>query len=376
MATPEQAPARRPADRARLVGVDLARAVAVAGMMTVHVLPEDAPGVPGALYDLAHGRASGLFAVLAGLSLGLTTRRTGPGGRDRAAARVSIAVRGLLIAVLGLLLVDAGSRIAIILMYYGVAFLVVLPVLFLPLRALAPLAGAWFVLGPLVGAGVRGAYGLTPEWEQPTLLSLAAPGHLLQTLLLTGYYPVLGWTAYLLLGLALSRLDLRSPRTAVGVLALGAVLAAGSWLVAGLAAAAAPLDVSAGDFHGTAPTGSWWWQTAVEPHSGTPLDLLHTAGSGLVVLGALLLLPAAVTRFLRPVAAFGALPLTIYTAHVVALAAHPGDTPGLLGAHVLVGVAFATLWRSLLGRGPLERVVGQVATGAAELVRGPVDVRR
>jgi len=371
VATPAQALVPRPVGRSRLVGVDLARAVAIAGMMTIHVLPEDAPGLPGVLYALAHGRASGLFAVLAGLSLGLSTRRTGPGRRERAAARVSVAVRGVLIALLGLLLVDVGSVVAIILMYYGLAFVVVLPALFLPRRVLAALAGAWFLLGPVAGALLRGAYGLPAEWEQPTLLSLADPVHLLQTLALTGYYPVAGWTAYLLLGLALSRLDLRAAVTAVRVLALGAVLAAGSWLVAGALATRAPFDVSAGDFHGTAPADSWWWLTAVEPHSGTPLDLLHTAGCGLVVLGALLLLPHAVTRFLSPVAAFGALPLTMYTAHVVALAAHPGDTPGLLGAHVLVGVAAATAWRPLLGRGPLEQAVGAVAAGAAELVRGP-----
>ncbi|NAZ88806.1 heparan-alpha-glucosaminide N-acetyltransferase domain-containing protein, partial [Kineococcus indalonis] len=183
----------------------LARAVAIAGMMTAHVVPEGAPGLPGALFDLADGRASGLFGVLAGVSLGLSTRRTPPAARPRSAARLGIAVRGALVALLGLALVSAGSRVAIILPYYGVAFLLVLPVLWWPARRLAVLAAAWLVAGPVAGWWLRAAHALEPTYQQPTLLDLAHPLELLRTLLLTGYYPVLGWTGYLLLGLAVAR---------------------------------------------------------------------------------------------------------------------------------------------------------------------------
>ncbi|MEZ0494197.1 heparan-alpha-glucosaminide N-acetyltransferase domain-containing protein [Kineococcus sp. TBRC 1896] len=363
----------------RLVGVDLARAVAVAGMMAVHVLPgQEAPGAAGALYSLAHGRASGLFAVLAGLSLGLATRRD---GHDRAAARTSVLVRGLLVALLGLLLVDAGGRVAVILPYYGVAFAVVLPFLWWPARRLAVLGVAWLALAPLLSFAVRRAAGLPSQYEQPTLGWLTRPGDLLETLALTGYYPVVGWAGYLVLGLAVSRVDLRASAGALRVLGVGAVLAAAAWLASGvllgpgggLAALRVVAGPSAGpdgtDFYGTVPTDSPWWLAVVAPHSGTPFDLLHTAGTALVVIGAACLLPAAVTRFLVPVAAVGAMPLTVYTGHVLALAGTDEQSLRLWGLHVVVALVGATAWRLVAGRGPLEVVVGQVASAAGSPLR-------
>ncbi|MGI4894510.1 MAG: heparan-alpha-glucosaminide N-acetyltransferase domain-containing protein [Janthinobacterium lividum] len=352
--------------------MDLARAAAIAGMMTVHILPAEAPGVAGVLYDVAHGRASGLFAVLAGLSLGLSTRRFGASARERAGARSSVVVRGALIALLGLALVSADSRIAIILPYYGVAFVVVLPFLWWPLRRLWILAGSWLALAPMAGWWLRSVYGLPPETTQPTLASLVDPLVLLRTLSLTGYYPVIGWAGYLLLGLAVSRMDLRSRSSAVRLLGSGAVLAGGSWIASGLllgplGGSAAltrrygPFALDLQDYYGTVPSDSAWWLGVVAPHSGTPLDLLHTAGTALGVIGLVCLLPAAVTRVLVPVAALGSMPLTIYTAHVLALAAYPAETLSLLAVHVMVGVLVATAWRAGVGRGPLERIVGEAA---------------
>jgi hypothetical protein len=360
------------------VGVDLARAVAVVGMMAVHVLPgEEAPGIAGLLYSLAHGRASALFGVLAGLSLGLSTRR----GRDhRTAARTGVVVRGLLVALLGLLLVDAGSRIAIILAYYGVAFVVVLPFLWWPARRLAVLAGGWLAAAPLASFALRDVYALPAQYEQPTVAWLARPGDLLETLTLTGYYPVIGWAGYLLAGLAVSKVDLRSPVVATQVLGAGALAAGGAWIVGAVLLGPAggrdalterygPFVLQLQEYYGTVPTGSRWWLAVVAPHSGTPFDLLHTAGVALAVIGAACLLPAAVTRFLRPVAAVGSMPLTVYTGHVVGLAAWPADTMTTLLVHVLVAVMFATAWRAAVGRGPLEILVGRAASGADLVVR-------
>ncbi|WP_432520047.1 heparan-alpha-glucosaminide N-acetyltransferase domain-containing protein [Kineococcus sp. SYSU DK006] len=373
------ASARRRTTSTRIAGVDLARAAAIAGMMAVHVLPPGAAGAAGTLYEVAHGRASGLFAVLAGLSLGLTTRSAGGSARARAGARLEVVVRGALVAVLGLALVSAGSRIAVILPYYGLAFVAVLPFLWWPARRLAVVAVGWLLLAPVASYALRAVHALPARTEQPVLTDLPRPGELLQTLLLTGYYPVLGWTGYLLLGLAVSRLDLRAPRQAVQVAGAGALLAGAAWIASGLLlgpagggarlrALAGPSALQLQEFYGTVPTTSRWWLAVVAPHSGTPPDLLHTAGTALLVIGLLCLLPPLLTRFLQPLSAFGGMPLSVYTAHVLALAAYPGDTATLLALHVLVGIVLATAWRAAAGRGPLETLVGTAAGGAGALI--------
>jgi uncharacterized membrane protein len=57
----------------RISGIDVARALAIVGMVMVHVGPQDAgkPGIAAQAYRLSHGRASILFVVLAGIGVSL-----------------------------------------------------------------------------------------------------------------------------------------------------------------------------------------------------------------------------------------------------------------------------------------------------------------
>ena len=64
----------------RVMGVDVARGLALFGMMSVHVFPAlDADGSASWAYRISAGRASALFAVLAGLSLMLAHGPRGDG---------------------------------------------------------------------------------------------------------------------------------------------------------------------------------------------------------------------------------------------------------------------------------------------------------
>jgi uncharacterized membrane protein len=62
----------------RVVGVDVARALALVGMMATHILPGLEQGQVSFSHQLAAGRASALFAVLAGVSLVLVAGRRTP----------------------------------------------------------------------------------------------------------------------------------------------------------------------------------------------------------------------------------------------------------------------------------------------------------
>lgn len=357
-------PRRRPD---RVAGVDIARGVALLGMAAVHVLPaEDADGSASFADTVASGRSAALFAVLAGVGLALAYGRR-PGARAAAA----VAVRAALIGLVGLGLGLLDSGVAVILAYYAVFFLLALPWLRAGLRTLLVSAGLIALVVPFVSQQVRDSL---PDRDtaSPDFADLREPGQLLSELLLTGYYPAAAWVAYLLVGLAVGRLALRSRRTATGLVVAGAVTAlAGHALSALLLGPLGGYDqlgevvrprgertvedvVDAARF-GNVPTDSTWWLAVDARHTTTPLDLLATTGVAVAVLGLALLLSG---RLLTPLAAAGSMPLTLYSAHVLVLATTEADDPTRYYLVQVVGaLVAATLWRRWVGRGPLETVV-------------------
>ncbi|MGI8987920.1 MAG: heparan-alpha-glucosaminide N-acetyltransferase domain-containing protein [Nocardioidaceae bacterium] len=350
------------ASRRRIAAVDAARALALIGMFAVHLLPGTDPDGSVSTSDLVfRGRSAAAFAVLAGVALSLT-------GRTSAAGLV---VRAALIGVLGLLLGSLDSGIAVILAYYAVLFLLVIPLVGLRTRVLAASTVLVAVGVPVLSHVVRG--GLPPKrGPSPDGGDLAEPATLVTELLLTGYYPALAWTAYLCAGLAVGRLDLRSRRIAVWLGGAGVALAVGSVAVSQLllslapARAALPADASGVLVSGTTPPTTWWWLATMGPHSSTPLDLAHTIGAALALLGLLLLLEPLAGRALVPLAWLGSMTLTLYSLHVLAVAdgVGPQDPEELFAVHVVVALLVGIGVRSHVARGPLEHVVS-VASNAA-----------
>jgi hypothetical protein len=370
----------------RLAGVDVARCLALIGMAATHIFPSTDPdGSVHLSHTIAAGRASALFALLAGVSLALATGgRTPPQARALWAARAGVAVRAACLVALGLLLGRVDSPPLVILAYYGLLFVVALPVLGLRAGPLAGLAVGAAVVTPVVSHLLR-------QGVDPTPIAEPWGADLLTELLLTGTYPVLSWTTYLLAGMALGRSDLRRLPSALRITVVGAVLA-----VAATALSAWLLDAVGGadrlartigsttdevtrslgtGLFGTTPREDWRWLVVSAPHSGTTLDLVHTTGSAMAVLGACLLLARLLPRLaLLPFAAAGSMTLSLYTAHVLALADGSPfltrDARTLWLAHVAVALAVATVWRTGIGRGPLEALVAWLSGSARRAVTG------
>ena len=337
----------------RLLGVDAARAVALAGMFATHTLPlVDDDGAPSMTGLLADGRSSALFAVLAGVGIALSTRGLAD-GRAHAAAGAGLVVRGALVGLLGLALAGLDPPVAVILAYYGLLFAVAVPLLRLRAPALAAGAAVMVVAGPVLSHLLRAGLPDGPG-PQADLGSLADPGQLFLTLTLTGYYPVLPWTAYLLAGMAVGRLDLRTPRVAGALAAGGAALAVAASVSSAVLRATGNVPEVTGRQYGSTPPTTWWWLAVDTPHSATPFDLAHTTGTALAVIGLALLLPRAV---LWLPAAVGAVPLTLYTGHVLWLAAQPTDGLPTLLVHLAAAVVTGVVLRLCGVRGPLETAV-------------------
>jgi Predicted membrane protein len=331
----------------RLFGLDAARGVALLGMFVAHTVV-----VSGEL--VVDGRSAILFATVAGVSLGLITGGATPPPRGtRSEARMTVLVRGCVLVLLGLALTTfLRPPIAVILDFYGFAFLLLIGPLFARRLVLAAIAAVVAVAAPpLVGLARDAA----------AFEDLAPPVQLFARWLTHGEYPMLVWIAYLLFGLILARSDLRTRLTAAAALVVGTVAAilgySAAALVPGLTAAA---------------------------HSDSSLEVLASGGVAVAIIGALSLLDsatgegeraAAVLRVvLSPVAAAGSMSLTLYVAHAVVLAVVRDALAGsgqwtmpdwVLPTLVVGALVFAAVWRRLVGPGPLEaglRVVTRLVT--------------
>jgi uncharacterized membrane protein len=377
----------------RIVGVDVARCLALIGMMATHILDaEDGDGHVTVMQQIAGGRASALFAVLAGVSLALVTGRERPlSGRALNAARVGVVVRAVIIGMIGLSIGGLDSHVAVILTYYAVLFVLATPFLGLRWPTLALLAAVWSVAGPALSYLIR-PHLPTFTGEVPSFESLGHPWQLFSEITFTGYYPAVPWLTYVLAGMAIGRLALPTARTAARVALIGAGVALAAWGTSWLLVHRAggfvrlvdtlppndfvsrwPLDFTlVHGFYGNTPTTSWWWQTVSSPHSTTPFDLLHTTGSAFVVIGLCVLAGLVLPRVLGFVFGAGTMTLTLYTAHVVALGEGIGPErgPTLYAWHVAVALVVGAFWRTAVGSGPLEWLTTYISRGAADAVRG------
>ncbi|QHC59702.1 DUF418 domain-containing protein [Rathayibacter sp. VKM Ac-2760] len=337
----------------RIVGLDVARGLAVLGMFAAHLAPAEREMI----WD---GRSAVLFAVLAGVSIGLMS-----GGAKRSTRPLldtaSILLRGLYLLVIGVALTLLGTPIAVILPHYGLMFVVAALLMFLPRAVLAVLAAGFAIAGPLLVDRIVTA-------ENDWIGTLSPADALLAQLpltWLTQYYPVPSWLAYVMLGLLIARCDIRSATTQ-------------RWLTIG-GAIAAVLGYGVGLALGG--------PESVEAHSSTTAEILGAGGVAAVAIGSLTALAqrsAPVRAVTAPLAAVGAMPLTVYSVQLVALAVYlvpyePFDFAAwqswtLLASFIVVAVLGALLWRRYVGQGPLEWLVARASlrprTRAARVALG------
>ena len=383
----------------RLVAIDLARFLALIGMMAAHLLVGFNEG--GWLELATAGFPSTLFAVLGGFGVVFSTRRylsDGMIGR----AIVGGLTRGAVVLVIGLVLdLLPEHPIAVILVYYGLAIMVASFLVLIPQLPLFVLLIVASVISPLLNFWVAGA---TEEFASAGTLDDSGPGQFLVTALFTGTYPALTWSIYLGFGIVLARAILNSdtrPRTA---LTWGGA-AAGVWVVAevvsrmqisrvaedlatqGYGGVEEITESLHGSSFGTPYFGGWDALLIASPHSGSTADIMRTGGASVVIICILILACSRMTNtpgLLKPVAKVGATPLTSYVLHIAmtayALAAlgepmYGGDYGRIysmlsiafwwqLAVILALGIVLTIIDR----RGPLETLVSWTSKSIAAMV--------
>ncbi|RUU77992.1 DUF418 domain-containing protein [Mesorhizobium sp. M7A.T.Ca.TU.009.01.1.2] len=349
----------------RLVGVDLARGLAVFGMYAAHLGPDPGEGgLVGFLMELTHGRPSALFAVLAGFSILLITGRKAPkSGIAGRQAIARVAIRALVLLALGSILGCLGTQVEVILEYYGICFLLVLPLHRLSAYQLGLIAAATALVLPQVRSSLLS---VAPNLLDPVF-----------NLMVNGYYPAVTWVPFLIADMAIARLNLNTLaahwRLGLAGVAL-AVLGHGGSLLALSSRALTETSLWWSDVDGAfEPSKSSFivkssWIAA--PHSETTLSIVGSTGCAMIILAACMLAVDALPRLRKlvwPIIAVGSMSLTAYVLHIAGIAylmkinIFKDESLSTLFGFVVVISTFAVLWLRVFQRGPMEVLMGRVA---------------
>ena len=353
----------------RIAGFDLARAIAIFGMVTVNfrvvLADSDGPEWLERLADQIDGRAAALFVFLAGLGISLLSAHSRASGEAAAirADRLTLLKRALFLFIIGL----AFRRIweFDILHFYGVYLFLAALVLTVSNRMLIALGVVAAAIFPALYLVLPAQFGI-PFWD--TTAALTARDIAIDVFF-QGYHPLFPWLAFLFAGMIIGRLDVgdRHIRRLMlwGGIALALAAEAIAFALLGIGLLKTLLNI--------APA------IAIEPvadNFGTepypPMPLFVAVGIGWAMAVSSLCLSAGERWngkvWLTPFIHAGQLALTVYIVHG-SIAIWALDWIGLGGQHstawtlgyavlfYAVIVLLATLWRRRFARGPIETVM-------------------
>ena len=346
--------------------------------MAVQVLPGHHAVTPAPAWPhlFLSQTSAALFILLAGVGLALGSGGRFPHrGRWLVADRVGLAVRAVLIAVVGLglgALMPGDAPADNLLICCGVLFVLAIPFLRLSATALFVCAAVLWMVGPLLVQGVTDVLP-APASAHPAFADVPAePGGTVSRLLVTGTYPALPYLSCLLVGLGVGRMNLRDTGIQVRLLAAGAGLVV-------LARTADPFGPYVVGGHDRVPaTGGTCAdelaEVLVRGPDPWPVEGVWAIAAGLgvalLVLGGCLLVSRRAGAWSVRLSAVGAMGLSVYTAHLVALSVEIRyDLPVIWSvAHLGAAVLLAVGWRRALSRGPLERVLDAVGDAGRRTV--------
>lgn len=349
----------------RILGYDVARAAAIAGMVVVHfAFLASGTARPAWLDHFVHevldGRAAATFMVLAGVGLTLLSRRAvasgDPGELSR--ARVVIRRRGWFLLVIGF--VNLVFWPGDILRVYGIALLVAATLIDASDRRLLAAAGL-SVAGFLVLFALLD-YDKHWDWESLTYHQLWTADGILRNLFYDGFRSVFPWAAFVFYGMWLGRRNLLDPRTNRRFLVISVGIAAAAEIASRVAVAWLG---GKGGWDGDEAVGLFG--TISMPPLPVFLVAALSSATAVISLAVRLASMPILVPLLRPLAATGRLALTWYLGHIaVVLAVGTAidmdviPEPTLIGA-VATGLGFfasavavSAVWTRFYRTGPLE----------------------
>lgn len=331
----------------RITGIDVARALAIVGMVMAHVQPRglgEQSDLLAIAYRSVNGRAAILFGLLAGVGISLLDGRS-LGHRRTVTTMVW---RAVVLFPMGFWLQSLDTPVAVILHYYAFFFLLGAVLVHLSDRGLLVVAGVALLAGPAVvqqAVSAVDAARTMPDWWDV--------GATLRTVTVLGYYPIVTWAVPLSVGMWLGRRRLDG-RGVAGTMVVGGAVA----ITAGYLASIAFRPRVSGELLGQL--------FEIEPHNQMPLWLVTATGTAVAVLGLALIVGERLPRLTAPFAAAGRMAFTIYVAHLLVFDLRPEwlgpntsfpDAAATVARFVVVTLVVSTVWVRLIGTGPLESLL-------------------
>ncbi|WP_394286156.1 DUF418 domain-containing protein [Corynebacterium kefirresidentii] len=290
----------------RIVGLDIARSLAIIGMVVLHMA-----SLVWHTKVILNGLPAALFAILAGITLMIIARNF------TVTTLLRILARGCIITLIGLALLPLGGEIQVVLVVIGITMML--------LCWVPPLHWAWKLI--LFAAATVAA---TVKYAPLTLPQV---------------YPLLAYIAYFLVGMLLYEIYIRKQRAAT------------QWASTAIAGIVAAIGFY---FRFTTDIPGWLRFTG---HTGVVGEIVLSIAVAAVVLHLCLLAGRAAPKLVYPFAALGAMSLSIYILHVLTayywqshIALH---NTAWACAFIALFLVIATLWRRLIGKGPAEWAVAK-----------------
>lgn len=354
----------------RVEGLDLARGLAILGMVLVNYSIDANEEHAGAwlisFIDALQGRAAAAFVVLAGIGISLLSRRARLFERPDLLreARTTLLKRAGFLFVTGMALLPLWP--ADILHFYAVYLLAAVLFLTVPDRVLWSGATAFVSTFVIMFFVFDYNEGWNTDSEYVYIWSST-----FRRIWFDGYYPLFPWMAFILIGMWFGRQDLRDRKRRRRILVPALLCGVSLQLVSSYAVSLASLDeldIAIGplDLLGTSPF---------------PPGPVYIATSAAFALVVVILSLEVASRFprnllVRMLVASGQLALTIYVLHATlglllldSLLETTGDAlnvaAGAAGVFCLISMIFAFLWRREQARGPLEYIMRRVTSTSA-----------
>jgi len=353
----------------RIIGIDVARALAVIGMIIVNfkvVFGDQGTGWIKSIASVFDGKAAATFVFLAGVGLALMTNsaiRNNDMDRLKTAQK-RIAKRALFLFVVGISYIVIWP--ADILHFYGIYMVVVLLLLTLSQRMILVATGSFVLLFPVLML----LWNYEAGWDFNTLeyLDFWTVEGFMRNLFFNGFHPVIPWTAFMLFGYWFGKQDLHNDTFVKRAFWIGAVAFVSIQILSLLSVSL----LSGGDAM-TAQELSEILGT--NPMPPLPAYMLNGMAVACTVVSACIILAK---RFpdSTVVDAFnktGQLALTFYVAHViVGMGAIEVIRPNQMGSFSIVFsvlyalvfsflcILFAIVWRKFWKSGPLEWIMRKV----------------